>query len=77
MPIMAVTSDQRVANQMALLYATKSFVRPDGEKAGVTLAKELVEKGFYGKRPIQIVVVSGRQPGLIGGTDTIRVRVIE
>lgn len=74
-PILSVTSSPRVAQQLALLYANKSFCRPDGERAGLELAKELVENGYL-KSPVKVVVVSGRQPGLEGGTDTIRVRVI-
>lgn len=76
LPIISVTSDRRVAQQLALLYASKSFLRPDGERAGLTLAKELRESGFFSS-PTTIVVVSGRQPGLVGATDTIRVRSLE
>ncbi len=76
MPIISVTSNPRVAQQLALLYANKSFCRPDGEKAGLDLAKELKEKGFFSPGSI-VVLVSGRQPGLSGGTDTIRVRILE
>lgn len=78
LPIISVTSEPRAAQQLALSYANKSYIRPDGEKAGFTLAKELSDKGFFGKEtPVTVVIVSGRQPGLIGGTDTIRVRVLE
>jgi pyruvate kinase len=76
MPIISVTSDARVAQQLALLYANKSFLRPDGERAGHELAKELRKNGFF-ENPSTVVLVSGRQPGLIGATDTIRVRVLE
>ena len=76
MPIISVTSDARVAQQLSLLYANKSFLRPDGETAGLELAKELRQSGFLDE-PTTIVLVSGRQPGLIGATDTIRVRVLE
>lgn len=72
-PIISVTSEPRVAQQLALLYANKSFCRPDGERAGLELAKELVEQGFF-EAPATVVLVSGRQPGLMGATDTIRVR---
>lgn len=72
-PIISVTSDARVAQQLALLYANKSFCRPDGERAGLELAKELAEQGFI-ETPATVVLVSGRQPGLVGATDTIRVR---
>lgn len=76
MPIISVTSDPRVAQRLALLYANKSFLRPDGEKAGFELAKELRDQDFF-DAGTTIVLVSGRQPGLTGGTDTIRVRVLE
>lgn len=65
-----------MAQQLALLYANKSFLRPDGERAGYDLAEELV-KEHYLTAPITVVIVSGRQPGIQGATDTIRVRTIE
>ena len=75
-PIISVTSDARVAQQLSLLYANKSFLRPDGEKAGLDLAKELRKSGFMFD-PTTVVLVSGRQPGLKGATDTIRVRYLD
>jgi len=79
LPILSVTSEPRVAQQLALSYANKSFVRPDGEKAGFELAKELKDAGFFGEedKKVTVAIVSGRQPGLVGATDTIRVRVLE
>jgi len=78
LPIISVTSSPRAAQQLALNYANKSFVRPDGEKAGLSLARELHADGFFGDtKQITVVIVSGRQPGLVGGTDTVRVRVVE
>lgn len=75
MPIISVTSVPRAAQQLALSYANKSFVRPDGERAGVKLAKELFNDGFFGDATtITVAVISGRQPGVSGETDTIRVR---
>lgn len=77
LPIYAVTSSNRVAQQLGLNYATRSFIRPDGEFAGLELAKELKANGIFGnKEKVTVVIVSGRQPGLVGGTDTIRVRTI-
>lgn len=77
LPIFAATSDKRVAQQLALNYATRSFVRPDGEFAGLELAKDLKNQSFFGENSNPtVVIVSGRQPGLVGGTDTIRVRNI-
>lgn len=78
LPIISVTSENRASQQLALSYANKSFVRPDGERAGLELAKELHANRFFGtSEPVTVVIVSGKQPGLIGATDTIRVRVIE
>ncbi|MBC7512451.1 pyruvate kinase [Candidatus Saccharibacteria bacterium] len=78
LPIISVTSEPRTAQQLALAYANKSFVRPDGERAGLNLARELKEQSFFGEiSPVKVVIVSGRQPGIIGATDTIRVRVLE
>ena len=77
MPIISVTSSMRAAQQLALSYANKSFIRPDGEKAGFELARQLQNENFFGESATTVVIVSGRQPGQIGGTDTIRVRVLE
>ena len=77
LPIVSVTSSPRAAQQLALSYANKSFIRPDGEKAGLSIAAELQGRHFFGEGPSTLVIVSGRQPGLIGATDTIRVRVVE
>lgn len=74
-PIISVTSEKRSAQQLALSYANRSFIRPDGERAGVQLAKELFDNGMFGDVDnITVAVISGRQPGVSGETDTIRVR---
>ena len=74
-PIISVTSEKRSAQQLALSYANRSFIRPDGERAGVQLAKELFDNGMFGDADnITVAVISGRQPGVSGETDTIRVR---
>lgn len=79
LPIAAVTSSPRAAQQLALTYATRSFVRPDSETAGMDLARELKSENYFGEgiNPFTVVIVSGKQPGVTGGTDTIGVRVVE
>lgn len=78
LPIISVTSTPRAAQQLALSYANRSYIRPDGEKAGFDLAKELKAEGYFGEQDVvTVAIVSGRQPGLVGATDTIRVRVLE
>lgn len=78
-PILSVTSESRAAQQLALTYANRSFVRPDGEEAGYNLLTELKQRGYFGNeaKTVTAVIVSGQQPGVSGGTDTIKVRVIE
>jgi len=76
MPIISVTPTARVAQQLTLLYANKSYLRPDTDTVGFDLAKELREKDLFDAGDM-VVIVSGQQPGIPGGTDTIRVRVLE
>lgn len=78
LPIISVASNQRVANQLALIYANASFVRPYSEQYGYELVVELKEKGYLqvenGKKDLTTVIVSGDKNKY--GTDTIRVRKI-
>ena len=76
-PIVSVTSSPRTAQQLALTFGNRPYVRPDGEKAGLKIARELKSQGVFGDLPSTIIVVSGRQPGLVGATDTIKIRVVE
>ncbi len=77
LPIISVTDNKRTAQQLALSYANKSFVQPVDEKAGIKEANELHESGYFGTdNPVTVVIVSGQDPGVTGGTDTIRVRVL-
>jgi pyruvate kinase len=75
-PIMAVTSDARVCNQLCLVYGTKSFLRPDNRLAAVRLTDWLQRSNLLRKGDI-VVTASGRYPGVVGTTDTIKVRVLE
>ena len=78
LPIVSVTSNPRVANQLALLYANSAFVRPYSEEFGLELAKEQKTNGYLkveeGKKSLLAVIVSGDKNKY--GTDTIRVRQI-
>ncbi len=77
LPIVSVTSELRAAQQLALSYANRSYVRPDASEAGFDLAAELKAEGFFGEGAAKVIIVSGQQPGVIGTTDTIKVRVLE
>lgn len=75
-PIISVTPNPRVANQLALTYANSAFVRPYSPEFGYDLAEELKKSGYLkteeGRKDLVAVIVSGDKNS--AGTDTIRVR---
>lgn len=77
-PIITVTANQRVANQLALIYANSAFVRPYSPDFGYDLAKELKDSEYLhvkeGEKDLLAVIVSGDKDKI--GTDTIKVRYI-
>lgn len=76
--IVSVTSSPRTAQQLALRYANRSYVRSDDEGVAFELGKELKREGYFGTSdPVRVAIVSGRQPGVPGTTDTIRIRMVE
>lgn len=77
LPIISVTSEKRAAQQLALSYANRSYIREDSPEAGFDLFKELKAEGFFGEGRAKTIIISGQQPGVIGTTDTIKVRVLE
>ena len=78
LPIVSVTSNKRVANQLALIYANSAFVRPYNPDFGYDLAVELKASGYLqvddGKKDLMAVIVSGDRDKV--GTDTIKIRKI-
>lgn len=75
-PIIAVTSSARTAQQLAIVYGTKSYVRPDNRLAANKLTDWLQRSRVLNKGDI-VVTASGQHPGVVGTTDTIKVRVLE
>jgi pyruvate kinase len=73
--VIAVTSSSRVAQQMAILYGVKSFVRPDDKLAATKLTNWLLRNKVMNKGDI-VVTSSGKYPGVVGSTDTIKIRVL-
>jgi pyruvate kinase len=76
MPIIAVTDHTRTAQQLALVFGVKSFVRPASKTAANKLTDFLRTKRVFDKGDI-IVAVSGQYPGVVGTTDTIKVRQLD
>ncbi len=75
-PLIAAASDIRVAQQLALVYAVKSYVRPVDALAATKLTNWLQKNKVLAKGDV-VVTASGRHPGVVGTTDTIKVRVLE
>lgn len=76
--IISVTSDQRVANQLTMCYGVDSYVADYDHNYGLTVAEHLKSEGTIGcdGEEAVVVVLSGRQQGVVGGTDTIQIRTI-
>jgi pyruvate kinase len=75
-PVIAVTSSERVSQQLALVHGVKSYVRPDDKKAATKLTNWLQQNNVL-KAGEMVVTVSGMYPGVVGTTDTIKVRILE
>jgi len=75
-PLIAVTSDARTAQQLAIAYDIKSYIRPVDAQAASKLTDWLRKHDVLEKGDI-VVTASGKHPGVVGTTDTIKVRVLE
>lgn len=75
-PLIAATSEARVAQQLSIVYSCKSYVRPDDKFAATKLTDWLRASKVLDTGDI-IVSCSGKYPGVVGTTDTIKVRVLE
>lgn len=75
-PLIAVTSDEVVARQLAIVYGVKSYNRPVDAQAAYKLTDWLQDHKILAKGDV-VVSASGQYPGVVGTTDTIKVRVLE
>ena len=75
-PVIAVTSEDRTAQQLSIVYSVKSYVRPVSAEAGIKLTDWLLDNEVLHSGNV-VVGVTGRYPGVVGKTDTIKVRVLE
>jgi pyruvate kinase len=80
LPILSVTSNARVANQLALTYASSAYVREHSPTYALDLARELKDSGYLklkeGKDGLTVVFLSGDYRSEVGGTDTIQIRKV-
>jgi len=75
-PVIAVTSDPRTSHQLALVYGVKSYIRPVDKYAARKLTDWLQQSKVL-NRGDTVVTASGLYPGVVGTTDTIKVRVLQ
>lgn len=74
--IIAVTNEARTAQQLTLVYGVKSYILPVDPQAAQKLTDWLRDNEVLHAGDV-VVTVSGRNPGVIGTTDTIKVRILE
>ncbi len=78
-PIVSITSDARVAGQLALTYANSAFVREYEDNYVFDAVADLKASGYLktadGKDTLKVVVVSGLRDEE-GGTNSIQIRKI-
>jgi pyruvate kinase len=79
MPIISITSDPRVAGQLALTYANSSFIREYDENYAFDAVQDLKADGYLklpeGKDSLKVVLVSGLRDEQ-GGTNSIQIRKV-
>jgi pyruvate kinase len=75
-PIIAVTSNKITAQQLSIVYGTKSYIRPVDKHAASKLTDWLRRTKVLNKGDM-VVMAIGQYPGVVGTTDTIKVRVLE
>lgn len=73
--LIVVTSSQRLSQQLAILYGAKTFVRKDSKLQATKLTDWLLKTSVLNLGDV-VVTASGRYPGRIGTTDTIKVRAL-
>lgn len=75
-PILAVTDNDRTAQQLAIVYDVKSYVRPVSAHAAQKITDFLLKEHVFNKGDV-VMMVSGQQPGVVGTTDTIKIRQLD
>jgi pyruvate kinase len=76
-PIIILTNNPRVYQQLAIVWGGKAFLvsMHDFDSVGDVAIETLVGAGNI-RTGDTIVVASGHQPGVVGGTDTIQVKIV-
>ncbi|GAC1500108.1 MAG: pyruvate kinase [Candidatus Saccharimonadales bacterium] len=75
-PLIAVTSDSKTTQQLGIVYGVKSYTRPIDALAANKLTDWLKKSKLLSRGDV-VVTAAGKHPGVVGTTDTIKVRVLE
>ncbi|MDF2460832.1 MAG: pyk, partial [Candidatus Saccharibacteria bacterium] len=75
-PVIMVTDSKRAYFQLAIVWGGKSFYSESMKGATDHVIKELKAAGNITKGD-SLVVASGSQPGVIGGTNKVEIRVAD
>jgi pyruvate kinase len=75
-PIIMITDHQRVYQQMAIVWGGKSYLADTMNDATAHVIRQLKAAGNI-TAGNALVVASGHQPGLIGGTDKVVIHITE
>lgn len=76
MPVIMVTHHEKVYQQMAIVWGGKSFYVKSPRGADKVVI-DLLKKAGNVVKGDAIVIASGNQPGVTGGTDTVRLQVVK
>jgi pyruvate kinase len=75
-PIIMVTDHERVYYQMAIVWGGKAYLAKHMDGATDVVVRQLKAAGNIAKGDA-VVVASGAQPGLIGGTNRVEIRIAD
>lgn len=75
-PILAITNSWWTANQLSIFYGVVAYLRPNDKYAAKKLTAWLKSKKVFKKGDL-VIICSGQYPGVVGSTDTIKVRQLD
>ena len=75
-PLIVATNNPRVYQRLAMLWGSKAFFTKHQSLSNDSVIRELRQAGNVDFND-PVVVAYGHHKGVIGGTDTIQVKVVE
>lgn len=74
-PQIAVTSNPRTAQCLAIVFGVQSYLRPDDAMMASKVTNWLQKNNIMKKGDV-VVTAAGQHPGIVGSTDTIKIRML-